>query len=120
MGASRSTTAGARPSRRYAGSLREAGLGGDRSSLAEAGELGDALAMLAGGAEKLRGDARSLQEEMDVVLPREADAAEGLDRVVGDVGRRVRGASLGHRGGQRKRLGLRVGGPGRVVGERAC
>ena len=32
---------------------------------------------------------------------------------------RLRGARLGHRRGERQRLGLGVGGPGRVVGERA-
>ena len=44
---------------------------------------------------------------------------EGLDRLVGDGGGAVGGARLRHRGGQRQRLGLRVGAPRGVISERA-
>ena len=53
----------------------------------------------------------ALEQEVDVVLPGEADPAEGLDRVVGDARGGVGGARLRHRGGERQRLGLGVGAP---------
>ena len=59
------------------------------------------------------------EQEVDVVLPGEADAAEGLDRVVRDRGRGVRRARLRHRRGDRQQVGIGVGGPCRGVGERA-
>ena len=62
---------------------------------------------------------RPLEEEVDVVLPREPDAAEGLDRVVGDRVRGVGRARLGHVRGQGQRLRVRVGAPRRVVRQRA-
>ena len=52
---------------------------------------------------------------MEVVLPGEADPAVDLDRGVGDPPAGVGGVGLGHRGGQRQRLGLGVGGPGGAV-----
>ena len=57
----------------------------------------------------------ALEEEVEVVLPGEADAAVDLDRGVGDAPAGVGGVGLGHRGGQRQRLGLGVGGPGGAV-----
>ena len=62
---------------------------------------------------------RALEEEVEVVLPGEADAAVDLDRGVGDAPAGVRGVGLRHRGGQRQRLGLGVGGPGGVERRRA-
>ena len=59
--------------------------------------------------------AAALEEEVEVVLPGEADAAVDLDRRVGDAPAGVGGVGLRHRGGQRQRLGLGVGGPGGAV-----
>ena len=57
----------------------------------------------------------ALEEEVEVVLPGEADAAVDLDRGVGDPPAGVGGVGLGHRGRQRQRLRLGVGGPGGAV-----
>ena len=61
----------------------------------------------------------ALEEEVEVVLPGEADAAVDLDRGVGDAPAGVGGVGLGHRGGQRQRLRLGVGRPGGAVDGRA-
>ena len=51
----------------------------------------------------------ALEQEVEVVLPGEADAAEDLEGVVGDPPGGVGGAGLRHRGRERQRLGLGVG-----------
>ena len=77
--------------------------------------VGDPLAVPAGVAEHRRVGLAALEEEVEVVLPGEADPAVHLDRGVGDAPAGVGGVGLGHRGGQRQRLGLGVGGPGGAV-----
>ena len=72
-----------------------------------------------GVAEHRRVRLAALEEEVEVVLPGEADPAVHLDRGVGDAPAGVGGVGLGHRGGQRQRLGLGVGGPGGAVDGRA-
>ena len=77
--------------------------------------VGDPFAVPLGVAEDRRVGAAALEEEVEVVLPGEADAAVDLDRGVGNAPAGVGGVGLRHRGGQRQRLGLGVGGPGGAV-----
>ena len=59
---------------------------------------------------------QALVEEVDVVLPREADATEHLDRARAHLVERVGRERLGHGGGAMAFGGVgRVAGPGRVV-----
>src|SRR2546423_13943635 len=90
-----------------------------RQALTQSDQARDAVAVLAGGAEELGGDAGALEQEVDVVLPGEADAAEDLERGRGDVAGGVGRSRLRHRRGERERGGLGAGAPGGVVGERA-
>ncbi|PYO25216.1 MAG: hypothetical protein DMD85_04445 [Candidatus Rokuibacteriota bacterium] len=61
---------------------------------------------------------RTLEVEMQVELPREADAAVHLDRLAADLPRRVVDVGLGHRGRELAVLGAAVEGPRGVVGRR--
>ena len=56
---------------------------------AEAGEVGDPLAVVARCAEHAAGDAAALEPELEVVLPGEADAAEDLEGGGRDLPARV-------------------------------
>ena len=91
-----------------------AGLGGVGED-----SVGDPLAVPLGVAEHRGVGLAALEEEVEVVLPGEADAAVDLDRGVGDAPAGVGGVGLGHRGGQRQRLRLGVGRPGGAVDGRA-
>ena len=90
---------------------RQAGTGSARG---EDG-VGDPFAVPLGVAEHRRVGLAALEEEVQVVLPGEADPAVHLDRGVGNAPAGVGGVGLRHRGRQRQRLGLGVGGPGRAV-----
>ena len=70
--------------------------------LREADQVGDALAVPARVPSSCGADAGALEQEVEVVLPGEADPAEGLDRVVGDRAGGVGGARLRHRGRERQ------------------
>ena len=63
---------------------------------------GDAVAVLARRAEELSRGTGALEQEVEVVLPREADASVHLDRRLRHSPRGVRRARLGHRGGERE------------------
>src|SRR5438552_4179656 len=82
--------------------------------------LRNAVAVLAGGAEQRAVGACPLQEEVEVVLPREADAAVHLQRGRGHPPARVSRVGLRHRRGQGQRLRLVVGRPRGVERAGAC
>src|SRR5262245_6020687 len=64
-------------------------------------EIGDASAMLGGGAEQVCAALRALHEELDVALPGEAHPAVNLDGFLGDERLAFAGSGLRHGGGER-------------------
>src|SRR3989440_7154264 len=78
----------------------------------------DELAVVLGVAVQRLERLRALEVEVQVVLPREADAAMHLDGVAADPASGVVDVRLGHRGGQRTILGAAGERPRRVVGRR--
>ena len=71
-----------------------------------------------GGAEEVAVGLRALQEEVEVVLPGEADAAVHLERRRASRASRRRRRTPSRPTPRAAALGLRVGGPGGEVGER--
>src|SRR5688500_5341225 len=85
----------------------------------EPGELGDPLAVRAALAVRVGVRLAALEEEVQVVLPREADAAVDLERGPRDTTPGVARIRLPARGRQRRRLRLVVERPRRPVDRRA-
>ena len=100
--------------RRDAPAFRAGALGTPYNS-----DVRDLLAVPAGVAERVRVGLRALEEEVQVVLPGEADAAVDLQRAARDVDRRVGRVGLGAVGRHVGVLGVVVERPRRPVGDRA-